>query len=212
MTLGPEATRSRVFVLSPASLSGARGRRILRGEAVTPALRPLEKGGVVPLAEVYAAISTLYFRGKLSYARRFARWTGSSGSAVLAITPTRGVMAVDAPVSLAELCADAGVDIDSSDASYARALDATCRSLHDALPPDGEVVLLGSIATTKYLEPLAAVFGPRLLVPRAFIGRGDMSRGGLLLRAVESGEELEYDIALTAPRRGARPPRLGPRA
>jgi len=43
------------------------------------------------------------------------------------------------------------------------------------------------------------------------VGRGDMSRGALMLRAAAAGAELEY-VALTdqTPRHGRRPPRLTP--
>jgi hypothetical protein len=37
-----------------------------------------------------------------------------------------------------------------------------------------------------------------------------MSRGGLMLRAAASGEELDYVPVAGAIRRGARPPRLVP--
>ena len=69
-------------------------------------------------------------------------------------------------------------------------------------------MLLGSIATVKYLEPLVRTLGTRLLYPVAFAGRGDMSRGGLLLRAARSGVELEYEPLGEATRHGPRPPKL----
>ena len=80
------------------------------------------------------------------------------------------------------------------------------------LPADCDVVLLGSIASGKYVDVLLEVFGERLRFPQAFIGRGDMSRGGLLLRQVTAGEELEYIAVAGAVRRGPRPPRLPPLA
>ena len=43
-----------------------------------------------------------------------------------------------------------------------------------------------------------------------FVGRGDMSRGGLLLRHARSGVELDYLPLRGATRHGARPPRLLP--
>ena len=73
-----------------------------------------------------------------------------------------------------------------------------------------EVVLLGSVASGKYVEVLQPVFGDRLLFPSAFVGRGDMSRGGLMLRCVDSGDELEYVPIEGAVRRGRRPPKLTP--
>jgi hypothetical protein len=72
------------------------------------------------------------------------------------------------------------------------------------------VVLLGSIATGKYVDTLLPVLGERLLFPREFIGRGDMSRGGLMLRAAKLGEELEYMPVAGAIRRGPRPAKLPP--
>jgi hypothetical protein len=72
------------------------------------------------------------------------------------------------------------------------------------------VILLGSIATTKYVDPLLGVFGERLRFPADFVGRGDMSRGGLLLRHVDSRVELDYIRVATAVRHGKRPPKLDP--
>jgi hypothetical protein len=76
--------------------------------------------------------------------------------------------------------------------------------------PNEPVVLLGSIATKKYVDPLLRVFDERLLFPGDFVGRGDMSRGGLLLRHVDSGVPLEYTPVATAVRHGKRPPKLAP--
>ena len=201
----------RIFVLSPASLAGVRGRRLLSGGTTVPALAPLNEGAAVPLGDVYTSISSLYFRGKVTYARRFARAPATTGPAVRTITPDRGLLAVDAPVDLRALRAMAAQDIDAAEPSYRRALLASAETLRGALPPTADVVLLGSIASSKYVEPLCEIFGSCLLVPSSFVGRGDMSRGGLLLRAVEAGVELEYEAALSVPRRGARPPRLEPR-
>jgi len=78
------------------------------------------------------------------------------------------------------------------------------------LPPESEIVLLGSVASDKYVDPLLGVFGERLVFPPSFVGRGDMSRGGLLLRCVRSGEELTYVPVKGAVRHGPRPPRLPP--
>ena len=64
-----------------------------------------------------------------------------------------------------------------------RRSNATWRELAARVPADGRVVLLGSVATGKYVDLLAAALGARLHYPPTFIGRGDMSRGGLLLRS-----------------------------
>ena len=66
-------------------------------------------------------------------------------------------------------------------------------------------MLLGSVATGKYLGPMFAIFGHRLLFPEEFAGRGDMSRGGLLLpRAARAGEQLRYAPVGEMTRHGAR--------
>ena len=70
------------------------------------------------------------------------------------------------------------------------------------------MVLLGSIATGKYVDALLDALGPRLLFPTDFVGRGDMSRGGLLLRSAREGRELDYIPVAGALRRGKRPPKL----
>jgi hypothetical protein len=199
----------RVFLLSPASLSGLRGRALLEGRSIAPFLPDLEAGGSVPLGEVYAFISSLYFRGKRSYALRFARPPSGVGG-VWVITPTRGLLPVDTPVSLADLRELGAGSIEPDDRAYRSALIRTARALGTELDAC-EAVLLGSIASARYVEPLLEVFGARLSVPETFAGRGDMSRGGLLLRCVAAGEELVYAPAEAATRHGARPPKLDPR-
>ena len=71
-------------------------------------------------------------------------------------------------------------------------------------------MLLGSIASPKYVDVLLGIFGERLRFPAEFVGRGDMSRGGLLLRQAAEGAELDYVPVSGAVRRGARPPKLPP--
>jgi hypothetical protein len=162
----------------------------------------IARGEGVPLGDVYASISSLYFRGKLAYARRFARRPHSVG--VRVITPDRGLCTAEDPVYIDDLRRMASTAIDERERAYRVALCASARQLMSELPPNVEVVLLGSVATRKYLEPLGEVLGDRLRVPREFIGLGDMSRGGLLLRAVASGRQLDYVLASAA---ATRPPR-----
>lgn len=203
------ARPDRIFVLSPASLSGARGRRILEGEAGADFMAVLLAGGGVPLGDVYTFISSLYYRGKRSYAHRFGRRSGG-GPAVLTVTPNRGLFPEHGEVDLDDLRSFAAGDIAPADPRYADPLRETARTLDRGLGGRAEVVLLGSIASARYLDPLAEVFGRRLLFPAPFVGRGDMSRGGLLLRAVDEGRELEYVVAVESERRGRRPPKLDP--
>ncbi len=200
----------RVFLLSPASCTGLRARLLLRDESrFDLALRLRE--GVAPLGEAFAFLSGLYFRGKLAYATRFARPPGNL-SGTLVITPTRGLVPAEAPVGLEDLREFAGVDIDVSNPLYRKPLERDARRLRRRAGGGAEVVLLGSVATGKYVDLLVDVFGARLLFPPDFVGRGDMSRGGLLLRGAREGRELAYVSVAGAVRHGPRPPRLPRRA
>ena len=102
----------------------------------------------------------------------------------------------------------AEIPIDVAEPRYVEPLRRDAQVLADRLGRAGQAVLLGSIATNKYVSVLQEVFGKRLLFPEAFVGRGDMSRGGLMLRCVREGRELEYIPVAGAPRRGSRPPKL----
>jgi len=79
------------------------------------------------------------------------------------------------------------------------------------LSAEDRVVLLGSVATAKYVGPLLDVFGERLHFPATFVGRGDMSRGGLMLRCAKAGTPLDYVAVRGAVVHGPRPPKLGKR-
>ncbi len=69
------------------------------------------------------------------------------------------------------------------------------------MEPGLEVVLLGSVATGKYVDVLLEALGDRLVFPIEFLGRGDMSRGAMLLRAVREERELEYAPVTSIARR-----------
>ena len=79
------------------------------------------------------------------------------------------------------------------------------------LTPRCEVVLLGSVATGKYVSVLLDILQERIHFPADFVGRGDMSRGGLFLRSAVDGTELDYIPVHGAVRKGKRPPKLAPR-
>lgn len=158
------------------------------------------------LGEVFTFLSGLYFRGKLAYAKAFA-----TGGAAFVITPNRGLLHVDHPVGLDDLRTFAEVDIHEDDPRYRKPLQRDVRKLKRTLPRDAQVVLLGSIATRKYVDVLLENFGKRLVFPGDFVGRGDMSRGGLLLRCAVDGTELNYVPVRGAILHGKRPPKLPPR-
>jgi len=198
---------TRIFVLSPAHCGGTRARLVLNERATFDLARRVRAGAGAPLGEVFSFMSGLYFRGKLSYAQAFARPLDGNGG-VYVITPSEGLRPADEPVDLERLRGFSRVDIEGDDPRYREPLDRDARRLARRIGRDGEVILLGSIATGKYVDPLLAALGERLRFPADFVGRGDMSRGGLLLRCVRAGTELPYIGVRDAVRRGPRPPRL----
>jgi len=202
--------RSRVFLLSPASCSGRRAVQLLSPRAQFDLAVRLRDGGAAPIGEVFQFLSGLYFRGKLAYARAFARPPRQLPSGIFVITTGSGLRDADTPITADAIRSFAGVDISASNRSYREPLERTARFLLDETGDDMEVVLLGSIASGKYVDVLGPIFGERLLFPPLFVGRGDMSRGGLMLRAAASGEELDYAPITGAIRHGARPPKLDP--
>ena len=198
---------SRIFLLSPAHAGGKRAEMVFNPRAGFALAQALQRGETRPLGEIFSFLSGLYFRGKLAYARAFG--TPPPGQpAGLVITPTRGLVDMDQATSLADLREFGSVPIDEADERYAEPLRRSARRW--AKSGDCEFVLLGSISTGKYVNILLECFGERLFFPHDFVGRGDMSRGGLMLRSVRDGRELGYAKVAGAVRRGARPPRLAP--
>jgi hypothetical protein len=198
-------TAPRIFLLSPAYCGGKRAAVLLNERAAFPLAQRLRSAGVT-LGEAFSFLSGLYFRGKLTYADRFARPpVGRAG--VQVITTDRGLVRADTAIRAQDLRAFGTVDIRSDHPRYRTPL------LHDALElgADCEVVLLGSVATGKYVDVLLEVMGERLLFPTDFVGRGDMSRGALLLRAARDGRELAYEPVAGAVRRGPRAARVAAR-
>lgn len=194
----------RIFLLSPARCSGERANLVYRDEASFPLALRL-RNGEATLGETFTFLSGLYFRGKLAYARKFA----ADASGVWIMTTNRGLLRPDTAVSLRELAAMAAVPIHPKETRYTGPLRRCARKLANETG-DAEIILLGSVASGKYVDLLLEIFGERLRFPSEFVGRGDMSRGGLMLRAVDSGQELQYIAVTGAIRHGKRPPRLLP--
>lgn len=179
---------------------------VLSPRAGFPLARAVRSDGA-PLGEVFRFASGLYFRGKLAYSEAFARPPrGLPGALVIA--PGAGLVAPSALVTARDLRAFGAVAVDAREPRFRGPLERDARALAEHLPARAEVVLLGSIASDKYVEPLLAILGTRLVFPAAFVGRGDMSRGGLMLRAARAGVELPYRPVEGAVRHGPRPPRL----
>lgn len=193
----------RIFLLSPANIAGVRAGFLLNPKATFALARQFHRSGL-PLAEVFSFASGLYFRGKIAYARRFAE---ADDRLVRVITTNAGLVDPEIVMSPAQLRKYGRGEIDASKPSYHRPLRKHARELAGRLAEGGSAVLLGSIATGKYREILLECFGERLLFPADFVGRGDMSRGALLLRAARAGRELDYIPVQGAVFRGSRAPR-----
>jgi len=200
-----------VFLLSPAKSGGKRAELIFNPRAGFDLARRLQRGAAVPICEIFTFLSGLYFRGKIAYARAFARPPRHT-SGILVITTNRGLIDAETPFTLDELRALSSVDIDHQDPRYRGPIESDALELAAKLGRRGEAVLLGSIGTKKYVDVLVAALGDRLKFPLDFVGRGDMSRGGLLLRRTSDGPELNYASVAGAVRHGKRPPRLEPRS
>ena len=198
--------RHRIFLLSPANAGGERAKMLLRGGATFDLADRLRKGAA-SLGETYAFISGLYFRGKLAYSQAFAAPPpGVAGSWV--ITTSRGLLPPETPLTVEDLQQIGSVPIDAADPRYRVPLERDCRTLNELAGEHCDFVLLGSVATVKYLEPMFEIFGHRLLFPEEFVGRGDMSRGGLMLRCARAGLLLTHVPLGKLTRHGERPPKL----
>jgi hypothetical protein len=179
----------------------------LNGSAEFPLAATL-RGGTAPIGEVFSFLSGLYFRGKLSYARAFGRHSEAEPG-ILVITTNRGLVPPEALISLSDIKSFATIDIAGGGEGFRDPLRRDAQRLRGQVGPNRLLVLLGSIATGKYADALLEVFGDRVVFPSDFVGRGDMSRGGLMLRCVRDDRELAYVPVNGAVRRGKRPPKLG---
>ena len=200
---------NRVFILSPASCAGQRARFLFNEQATFAVARRLHAPEGLPLGEAFAFLSGLYFRGKLTYARMFASPPPGVPGVVI-ITPCDGLRPPEERVDVGRLRRFAAVPIDTREPRYREPLLRDTKALGKAIGAGCEVVLLGSVASGKYVDLLADVLAERLRFPAEFVGRGDMSRGGLLLRCVAAESELQYVPVAGTPRHGPRPRRLAP--
>ncbi|HKV49254.1 MAG TPA: hypothetical protein VJN69_14260 [Candidatus Acidoferrales bacterium] len=195
MSSQENVAKRRIFLLSPANLAGRRAEILLREAAKFDLATRVRVNGA-PIGEVFSFISGLYFRGKLAYATAFSE-TAKARHSILIITATRGLVAPHVIIDVGGLVEMASVPISCSDPRYRAPLERDLAKLARRVGKSAEVILLGSIATPKYLEPISKMFGERLLIPSGFVGRGDMSRGAMMLRAVRSMVPLAYAPALS---------------
>ena len=203
------APPSRIFLLSPAK-AGGRRYSILTSDEASFELALKFRAGSATLGEIYSFISGLYFRGKIAYAAAFGADPGQSSNA-LVIVPGLGLLPPETVFSPEQLRATAQIEVDEDNPVHHDALLAAAGSLDRATGHQCSFVLLGSVASAKYTTALLKVLDHRLLFPAEFVGRGDMSRGGIMLRSAASGEELTYIPVTGAQLRGPRPARLNPK-
>jgi hypothetical protein len=187
----------RIFLLSPASCGGKRAALLFNDRAEFEIARRVREQPGAPLGDVFSFLSGLYFRGKLAYAREFANPPPRRAPGIQVITSTDGLYSPGAPVTLEDLQRFATTPIDAGEPRYRGPLERDAGKIAERIGPRCEVVLLGSVATGKYLDVLLPIFGPRLVFPREFLGLGDMARGGILLKRAASGVELTYVSAIT---------------
>ena len=185
---------SRVFLVSPANLNGPRARQLLSPRASFEAARMYRTAEGVPIALAFAFMSALYFRGKIAYALHFG---GVENTFVIA--PGFGLVPPDWRITQERMKVLQRTPVDVTKRNYRKPLEREANALAGRLDDDAQVVLLGSVASGKYVDVLWPIFGDRLTFPGIFAGLGDMSRGGLLLRAMRANRELEYTL-LSAPR------------
>ena len=187
-------TGHRIFLLSPANCAGKRAGFLLQSNGRSPLAQRLRSGEGATVGEVFTFMSGLYFRGKLAYATAFADPPADCGG-MHVIVPGLGLCPPEAVIDLERLQAIARVPVDPDDPRYLGPLQRDAARLAARLHTEDAAVLLGSIATPKYLQPLSEILGHRLHVPQEFIGRGDMSRGALMLRCAAEHRELTYVVA-----------------
>jgi hypothetical protein len=199
----------RIFLLSPASSSGKRAALLFNDRAEFDIANRVREQPGAPLGEVFSFLSALYFRGKLTYAREFQNPPPRRAPGIQIITPTDGLYAPGTLVTLKDLERFAAVPIDVDESRYRFPLERDAREIAGRIGPRCQVVLLGSVATGKYVDVLLPIFGDRLLFPKEFLGHGDMARGGMLLKRAASGNELTYIPVSHPSRLGSRAPKKG---
>ena len=210
----PSHVTSQIFLLSPANCGGRRATMVMSERATFELATRLRTADGAPLGERVRVLSGLYFRGKLAYCRAFARppdpASPISGAGSFVITPNAGLRSVDTPVTIAALRNFAGVDIDVANPKYRRPLEVSARAIAEDIGPDCAVVLLGSIASPKYVDVLQGIFGAATAVSRRFRRprrheprRPDAAVG-------HGGRGAAYIPVAGAVRHGVRPPKLIP--
>jgi hypothetical protein len=114
---------TRVFLLSPANCRGRRAQQVLSPKAAFSVAARLRADGV-PIGELFAHMSGLYFRGKITYARKFGR--------AFVITPDQGCCPPRPTITSQVLTRFADAEIDLGNPGYRMPLEQTARELGEA--------------------------------------------------------------------------------
>src|SRR5437660_11828003 len=97
---------------------------VMSPKATFPLAARLRSADGAPLGDLFSFMSGLYFRGKLTYARRFARPAEPDnpivGSGIHVITANAGLRSPDTLVTRSAVIAFGRGDIDADNASYRR--------------------------------------------------------------------------------------------
>jgi hypothetical protein len=135
---------SRIFLLSPAQTSGKRAAMALNRSAQFHLAKQLRSESGVAIGEAFSFFSSLYFRGKLLYARHFGRAPPRTEGCYV-ITSAAGLVSPDFPVTADVLGEYSQVPIDPSEARYREPLLRSAHELRSRLDGNCSLVLLGSI-------------------------------------------------------------------
>src|SRR5690242_8521963 len=143
-----------IFLLSPARCDGRRAKILLNPTASFDlAVRTRTSGA--PIGEIFSFLSGLYFRGKIAYARAFGRRERNAPTHFV-ITTDRGLVTPDTLVTRDDLVAFGCVDLAEAGDAYITPLARDVQRLAGDVDATARVVLLGSIATGKYVDTLTA--------------------------------------------------------
>ena len=149
----------RIFLLSPASCGGKRAALLFSDKAEFEIAKRVREASGAPLGDVFTFLSGLYFRGKITYARAFQNPPPRRASGIHVITSTDGLASPGLMVTLPDLERFATVPIDADESRYRVPLEHDARKLAETIGPRCEVVLLGSVATGKYVDVLLPISG-----------------------------------------------------
>jgi hypothetical protein len=117
-----------VFLLSRAYTSAIRGQLLLNSNSEFELAQRIRRQGA-PLGELFSFISSLYFRGKLPYAK-------AGFPSTLVVTTSRGLLLPETVITLDDLLEMSAVSIDPGDARYREPLcqDARALACYDWFP------------------------------------------------------------------------------